>query len=61
MALGHKTCTLAADNLILVREGIRAIARKHGLLATFMPKYVLSSFIFNCSNVRQLERVMKIS
>ncbi|EXB75910.1 Protein fluG [Morus notabilis] len=41
LALGHATCTHAADNLIFTREVIRAIARKHGLLATFMPKYSL--------------------
>lgn len=41
LALGHKVCTLAADSLIFVREAIRAVARKHGLLATFVPKYCL--------------------
>ncbi|KAL6141892.1 hypothetical protein ACLB2K_060178 [Fragaria x ananassa] len=41
MALGHTACLHAADNLIYTREVIRAIARKHGLLATFMPKYAL--------------------
>lgn len=41
MALGHTNCTQAADNLIFAREVIRAIARKHNLLATFMPKYNL--------------------
>ncbi|CAN6580955.1 unnamed protein product [Malus baccata var. baccata] len=41
MALGHTACMHAADNLIYTREVIRAIARKHGLLATFMPKYAL--------------------
>jgi glutamine synthetase len=38
MALGHTTCTHAADNLVFTREVIRAVARKRGLLATFMPK-----------------------
>ncbi|KAK9059609.1 hypothetical protein SSX86_020313 [Deinandra increscens subsp. villosa] len=41
IALGYTTCTNAADNLIYAREVIRAVARKHGLLATFMPKYAL--------------------
>ncbi|XP_050384485.1 protein fluG [Argentina anserina] len=41
MVLGHTACLHAADNLIYTREVIRAIARKHGLLATFMPKYAL--------------------
>ncbi|PON48998.1 Glutamine synthetase, type III [Parasponia andersonii] len=39
VVLGHASCTLAADNLVFVRETIKAIARKHGLLATFVPKY----------------------
>ena len=38
MAMGYTVCTYAADNLIFTREVIRAVARKHGLLATFMPK-----------------------
>ncbi|XVF76352.1 hypothetical protein PTKIN_Ptkin13bG0259800 [Pterospermum kingtungense] len=41
MALGHITCTYAADNLIFTREVVRAVANKHGLLATFVPKYAL--------------------
>nr|KJB62333.1 hypothetical protein B456_009G412500 [Gossypium raimondii] len=39
MALGHTACTYAADNLIFTREVVRAIANKHGLLATFVPNY----------------------
>ncbi|XP_062117384.1 uncharacterized protein LOC133831196 [Humulus lupulus] len=39
VVLGHGTCTLSADNLVFARETIKAIARKHGLLATFVPKY----------------------
>lgn len=35
---GYTTSVKAADELIYTREVIRAIARKHGLLATFMPK-----------------------
>ncbi|XP_022888646.1 protein fluG isoform X2 [Olea europaea var. sylvestris] len=41
IALGYTTCGIAADNLIYTRETIRAVARKHGLLATFVPKYAL--------------------
>ncbi|KAL8154344.1 hypothetical protein V2J09_012104 [Rumex salicifolius] len=41
LSLGHTVCTRAADNLIFTHETIKAIARKHGLLATFMPKYAL--------------------
>lgn len=41
IALGHAACSHAADNLIFSREVIRAVVRKHGLLATFMPKYAL--------------------
>jgi len=36
--LGHTICSKAADNLVYTRETVRAIARKHGLLATFVPK-----------------------
>uniref|UniRef100_A0A7N2R858 GS catalytic domain-containing protein n=1 Tax=Quercus lobata TaxID=97700 RepID=A0A7N2R858_QUELO len=41
MAMGYTVCTYAADNLIFTREVLRAVARKHGLLATFMSKYAL--------------------
>lgn len=41
LAMGHTTCPLSADSLIYTREVIRAIARKHGLLATFVPKLAL--------------------
>ncbi|GAB4847979.1 hypothetical protein Ancab_039399 [Ancistrocladus abbreviatus] len=41
LALGHAVCTHAADNLVFTREVIKAVARKHGLLATFVPKYTL--------------------
>lgn len=41
LVMGHTTCPLSADNLIYTREVIRAIARKHGLLATFVPKLAL--------------------
>ncbi|XP_050945075.1 protein fluG isoform X1 [Cucumis melo] len=39
--LGHTVCLNAADNLVYTREVIRATARKHGLLATFIPKFDL--------------------
>ncbi|GFQ00888.1 protein flug, partial [Phtheirospermum japonicum] len=38
LALGYTTCEKAADNLVYTREVIRSVARKHGLLATFVPK-----------------------
>lgn len=41
MALGYTVCTKAADNLVFTRETIKAVARKHGILATFLPKYAL--------------------
>ncbi|KAK3043030.1 hypothetical protein RJ639_002598, partial [Escallonia herrerae] len=41
IATAYTVCTDAADNLIFTREVIRAVARKHGLLATFVPKYAL--------------------
>lgn len=40
-ALGYTFCLSAADELIYTREVIKAIARKHGLLATFIPKYAM--------------------
>lgn len=39
VVLGYTTCAQAADNLVYTREVIRSVARKHGLLATFVPKY----------------------
>lgn len=41
IVLRYTLCTTAADNLVFAREVIRSIARKHGLLATFVPKYSL--------------------
>ncbi|KAI7998544.1 Glutamine synthetase [Camellia lanceoleosa] len=38
LALGYTLCSNAADNLIFTREVVRSVARKHGLVATFMPK-----------------------
>ncbi|XP_060176962.1 protein fluG-like isoform X1 [Lycium barbarum] len=44
IALRYTECFRAADSLIFAREVIRAVARKHGLLATFVPKYALDDF-----------------
>ncbi|CAN7128400.1 unnamed protein product [Brassica rapa subsp. narinosa] len=41
VSLGHTIAFHAADNLVYTREVIRSVARKHGLLATFVPKYDL--------------------
>ncbi|CAL5207301.1 unnamed protein product [Lathyrus oleraceus] len=41
LVVEHSVCTKAADNLVYTHETVRAIARKHGLLATFIPKYKL--------------------
>ncbi|ESQ45170.1 hypothetical protein EUTSA_v10010120mg [Eutrema salsugineum] len=41
VSLGHTVSSHAADNLVYTREVIRSVARKHGLLATFVPKYDL--------------------
>lgn len=41
LAMGHTTVTRVADNIIFTHEVVKAIARKHGLLATFVPKSVL--------------------
>lgn len=38
IALKYTDCFRAADSLIFAREVIKAVARKHGLLATFVPK-----------------------
>lgn len=48
IALGHTVCTCAADKLVFTREVIRAVARKHGLLATFVPKYFLNDIGSGC-------------
>ncbi|KAL0344679.1 UNVERIFIED_CONTAM: Glutamine synthetase [Sesamum radiatum] len=40
-ALGYTTSANAADNLVFTREVVRAVARKHGLMATFVPKFAL--------------------
>lgn len=38
LAVGHFPCIVAADNLLLLREAVTAIADKHDLRATFLPK-----------------------
>ncbi|CAI8602514.1 unnamed protein product [Vicia faba] len=48
LVLGHTICSKAADNLVYTRETIRSIATKHGLLATFIPKYALDDFGSGC-------------
>ncbi|XP_011657677.1 type-1 glutamine synthetase 1 isoform X1 [Cucumis sativus] len=47
-ALGYTTCLTAADELIYTREVIKAVARKHGLLATFIPKYAMDDVGSGC-------------
>ncbi|XP_078427645.1 nodulin/glutamine synthase-like protein [Wolffia australiana] len=39
IAMGYSICTNSADNLIYAREAIRSVSRKHGFLATFVPKF----------------------
>ncbi|KAF6167712.1 hypothetical protein GIB67_017207 [Kingdonia uniflora] len=61
IALGHTVCIHAADNLVLAREVIRAIARKHGLLATFTPKYSLEDVGSGCHvHISLLENGMNV-
>ncbi|KAK9667806.1 hypothetical protein RND81_13G012400 [Saponaria officinalis] len=48
MALEHSECERAADNLVYAREVIRAVARKHGLIATLAPKYNLDDIGSGC-------------
>lgn len=38
LAVGHFPCLEAADKLLLLREAVTAIAHKHQLRATFLPK-----------------------
>ncbi|XP_073008335.1 protein fluG isoform X1 [Typha latifolia] len=42
IALKYMPSNIAADKLIYAREVIKSVARKHGLLATFVPKYYLN-------------------
>lgn len=39
LVLAHKPVLDAVDDVLLAREAVRAIARKHQLHATFVPKY----------------------
>ncbi|MCD7448361.1 hypothetical protein HAX54_041096 [Datura stramonium] len=39
IVLGYTDAITQANNLVYTHEVIKGIARKHGLLATFMPKY----------------------
>jgi glutamine synthetase len=39
IAMSHVPCLTAADNLLFIREAVVAIANKHLLHATFLPKY----------------------
>ncbi|XP_027769453.1 protein fluG-like [Solanum pennellii] len=39
IVLGYIDCGRAANNLIITHEVIKGIARKHGLLASFTPRY----------------------
>ncbi|CAM6026550.1 unnamed protein product [Sphagnum balticum] len=39
MVVSHSPCQRAADNLLLLREAVTAVANKHSLHATFLPKY----------------------
>ncbi|KAG9146274.1 hypothetical protein Leryth_007977 [Lithospermum erythrorhizon] len=41
LSFSYTMCTTAADNMVFTHEVIKAVARKHGLLATFLPKYSL--------------------
>lgn len=48
IALGHSPCMEAADNLVCLKEAIRAIANRNGLLATFIPKYISTDIGSGC-------------
>lgn len=48
IALGHSPCMEAADNLVFVKETIRTIANRNGLLATFIPKYASNDVGSGC-------------
>ncbi|XP_049414775.1 uncharacterized protein LOC125877555 [Solanum stenotomum] len=39
IVLGYTDCGRAANNLIITHEVIKGVARKHGLLASFTPRY----------------------
>uniref|UniRef100_A0A8I7BGC8 GS catalytic domain-containing protein n=1 Tax=Hordeum vulgare subsp. vulgare TaxID=112509 RepID=A0A8I7BGC8_HORVV len=48
IALKYVLCTLAADNQIYAREIIKSVARKHGVIATFLPKPDLNELGSGC-------------
>jgi glutamine synthetase len=48
IALGYSRCMEAADNLVFLKEAIRAIANRNGLLATFIPKYTSTDIGSGC-------------
>ncbi|ONI84509.1 glutamine synthetase [Actinosynnema sp. ALI-1.44] len=50
LSVAHQDPVTAADNLVLVRETIRAVALNHGLRATFAPK-VLAGGVGNGCHV----------
>lgn len=39
IALRHASLTRAVDDVVLAREAVRSVARRHGLRATFAPRY----------------------
>lgn len=39
LALQYSPCLKAADDVVLLRETVKALIQRHGLLATFLPKY----------------------
>uniref|UniRef100_M1AKN4 Glutamate-ammonia ligase n=1 Tax=Solanum tuberosum TaxID=4113 RepID=M1AKN4_SOLTU len=39
IVLGYTDCGRAANNLIITHEVVKGVARKHGLLASFTPRY----------------------
>lgn len=43
MVVSHSPCLRAADNLLLLREAVTAVANKYSLHATFLPKWVYVS------------------
>eukprot|EP00252_Welwitschia_mirabilis_P011169 TRINITY_DN2511_c0_g1_i1.p1 TRINITY_DN2511_c0_g1~~TRINITY_DN2511_c0_g1_i1.p1 ORF type:complete len:844 (+),score=165.73 TRINITY_DN2511_c0_g1_i1:452-2983(+) len=48
MAIAHATCLNAADNLVFLKETVKAIARQNGFLATFLPKLNLLDIGSGC-------------
>lgn len=44
LALRYSPCLKAADDVLLLRETVKALVQRHGLLATFLPKYFWNDF-----------------